>query len=542
MPTPVTRADRLARIQQPWDLVVIGGGITGAGIAREATRAGLSALVLEQKDFAWGTSSRSSKLVHGGLRYLAQGEVKLVWESVRERERLMKGAPGLVDSLDFLLANYEGDTMGRWSYAVGLAVYDLLAGCWQHEYHPLTSFRTLAPHLDATNLGGGFRYHDASTDDARLVLRVLAEAEAAGATSLNHVRVEAFLREEGRVVGVRVRDLEGEAEHEVRAKVVVNATGAWVDGLRGQVGGERRMRPLRGSHIAFPAEKLPLGQAIALQHPIDRRMMFVFPWLGVSVVGTTDLDHPEDLDVEPGISPAEVAYLMAAVELRFPELHLGLDDVVSTWCGVRPVVHSGAANPSAETRDHVVWEEQGLITVTGGKLTTFRIIARDALKTVSRQLGRDAVPPATEVLLDELPEGMTLPEDLPEADRRWLTGRYGAAAAALVEAAGPGELDHVEGTPFLWAELRHAARHEWVEHLDDLLLRRTRLGLVAPRGGLDELDHIRAIVQVELGWDDPRWEREAAAYEQLWTRCYSLPERAAIPDWHEMVRKAREAA
>jgi glycerol-3-phosphate dehydrogenase len=302
------------------------------------------------------------------------------------------------------------------------------------------------------------------------------------------------------------------------------------------------MRPLRGSHIAFPQSRFPLDQAIAIQHPIDHRVMFVFPWQGVSVVGTTDIDHAGDLDTEPGISPEEVAYLMAAVELRFPELKLGLDDVVSTWSGVRPVVHSGAVDPSAETRDHVVWEEQGLVTVTGGKLTTFRIIARDALKTVSRVLGRDAVPRETEVLLDEVPEGLEMPEDLEEPERRWLVGRYGALAKALVDAAGPGELEHIEGSPFLWAELRHAARHEWVEHLDDLLLRRLRLGLVLPRGGIPLLARVREIVQVELGWSDARWEREQADYIALWRRCYSLPEAATIPDWREMARKAREAA
>lgn len=526
-----SRDEVLSHLDDPWDVLVIGGGITGAGIAREATRAGLRVLVVEQRDFAWGTSSRSSKLVHGGLRYLREGLLRLVWESVRERERLLRDAPGLVDPLPFILANYTADEHGRLAFGLALAVYDLIAGTWKHQYANAEQIAGILPGISREGLAGGFRYYDASTDDARLVVRVLREAAASGACALNHTAVTGLVREEGRVVGVRAVDGPTGGEREIRARVVVNATGVWVDRLRAEVGGERRMRPLRGSHLIFAAARFPVKEALALQHPSDRRVMFVFPWQGVTVVGTTDLDHREDLGVEPGISGAEVAYLMTAVEARFPELQLTLDDVVSSYSGVRPVVSTGKADPSAETRDHVVWDEEGLITVTGGKLTTFRIIAHDAMETVVKHLGDGTVIDHADQVLDPLPTEVAGLESLPEEDRLWLLGRHAAETAALLAIAQPGDLEHVGDTSFLWVELRWAARSEWVVHLDDLLLRRVRVGLLVAEGGRALLPRVREVCAAELGWDDARWAQEEVDYLALWARCYSLPDRATIPEW-----------
>lgn len=533
------RAELWSRLQGPWDLVIVGGGITGAGILSEATARGLKALLVEQRDFAWGTSSRSSKLVHGGLRYLAQRRLRLVWESVREREQLLREGPGIVEPMSFLLASYRGDRPGRWSFAAALSIYDVIAGCWRHEYLNRDNLRKAAPHLSGDMLLGGYRYHDASTDDARLVLRVLHEAVRGGATAVNYATADEVIREDGKVVGVRLRDTGGELPEVVcRARVVVNATGAWADRLRSQVDGGSRMRPLRGSHLVFSGARFPLSDAIALLHPLDRRTVFVFPWEGASVVGTTDLDHEGPLDQEPAVTPGEVAYLMALLEMRFPSLQLGLDDIMATYSGVRPVVNTGKSRPSDETREHVIWEESGLVTVTGGKLTTFRLIARDALKAIHGFVEDVPVPKgrAPTLLQPAGQEALDAAAGLPEHQRNRLLGRHGANAAPLLQAAQPGGLEAVGSTSFYWAELQWAARSEWVVHLDDILLRRVRAGILLPEGGNEYLPRVRALCQHELGWSDARWQAEEERYLQLWREHYSLPERSRIPDWREQIR------
>lgn len=529
-------------VERPYDILIVGGGITGAGILREAARLGLRALLVEQKDFAWGTSSRSSKLVHGGLRYLKEGKIGLTRASVSEREHLLAEGPGLIDPLGFLLATYKSDKTGRLVFRAGLTVYDLLALQWSHRYYSPRDFQMLAPHLTAAGLKGGFRYGDAQTDDARLVLRVIAEAVADGATAVNYVAAEKLLRDEnGRVYGLMLRDQLTNQTASVTARVVISATGAWADQLRGQVGGEARIRPLRGSHLVFPNWRLPVAQAISFLHPIDQRPVMIFPWEGVTLVGTTDVDHARTLDKEPCISPDETAYLLAAVESQFPSLGITLGDVVAAFAGVRPVIGSGKEDPSEESRDHVVWVENGLLTVTGGKMTTFRLIALDALKEVHHLL------PDLPELADNLPVlnpvDVALPggEQLPEEARRRLLGRYGAAAPALVAAAQAGELDIIPGTQTLWAELRWAARAEAVSHLDDLLLRRVRLGILLAEGGAALLPRIRAICQMELGWDDGRWQAEQAAYLALVRGCYSVPDAALIPDWRARLAEAKQA-
>ena len=540
MLTPQWRDEVWSKLDQSWDIIIIGGGITGAGILREATRLGLKALLVEQRDFSWGTSSRSSKLVHGGIRYLKEGKLRLTLASVQERERLMEEGPGLIDPLGFLLATYKGDFPGRWTYGAGLTIYDLLALQWSHTYYSAADFEMLAPRIARKGLEGGWRYGDAQTDDARLVLRVIFEAVLAGGAALNYCRADTLLREEGRVTGVKLQDQVTGRSAETRARVVINATGAWADTLRAQIGASPRIRPLRGSHLIFAAWRFPIAQAVSFLHPVDRRPVFIFPWEGITLVGTTDLDHEQALDAEPHITPEEVAYLMQVVEAHFPALQLGLDDVISTFAGVRPVIDSGKADPSKESRDHVVWNEAGLLTVTGGKLTTFRRIALDALKAAQTQI--PSMPelndnmPVLNPVNTPLPNGNTLTR----AQRRRLLGRYGAAAPALVRAAQSGELEPIPGTETLWAELRWAARSEGVAHLDDLFLRRTRIGLLLPEGGATLLEDARRICQTELGWDDARWDTETAAYRELWKGCYSLPPRETIPDWKPTLLAAQE--
>ena len=519
------RAAAWARLDEPWDIVVIGGGVTGAGILRLAGRLGLRGLLLEQRDIAWGTSSRSSKLVHGGLRYLKQFQVKLTWEAVRERERLIREAPGLVEELGFLMPNYRGDSTGPLAYRAGLTLYDLLAGRRTHRHYRADDVVLRAPHLRRDGLLGGFVYADARTDDARLTLRVVLEAIEDGAEVLTYARAEALLRgASGQVAGVAVRDLVGGRTAEVRAPIVINATGAWADVLRSGVGARPRIRPLRGSHIIFPLWRIPVAEAISFAHPVDQRPLFLFPWEGSTLFGTTDVDHGQPLDEEPRMSGAEADYLMAALTARLPDLDLRLEDATSSFAGVRPVVGTGKADPSKESRDHVVWDEGGLVTVTGGKLTTFGIIARDAFRSIRSRLPGHVGRVERRPMFDPAGAPAVAPGvALDEALVARLVGRYGAATGELLAAAGPGELEPVPGTPTLWAELRWAARAERVVHLEDLLLRRTRLGLLAEQGGLGHLARIREVCGPELGWDDARWASETAAYEALWRSDYSLP-------------------
>lgn len=519
----MSRAADWAGLRASYDLLVVGGGITGAGIALEAARTGLEVLLVEQGDFASGTSSRSSKLVHGGLRYLAEGNLKLTWEAVRERDRLLAEAPGLVDPIGFLFAFHRGDRPGRAFVGTGLVLYDLLAREGRHARLDREGFLLLAPHAGGPGLEGGFAYSDAATDDARLVLRVLHEAGASGATVLNYVRCEGLLREKGTVAGAVLRDLVAGEARDVRATAVVNATGAWADRLRGEVGGRPRIRPLRGSHLLFPAWRFPAAQAVTFRHPSDGRPLFAYPWEGLTLLGTTDLDHPAPLEEEPAIAAGEAAYLLEGARAAFPALALSPKDAVSSFAGVRPVVGTGKARPSGESRDHVLWEESGLLTVTGGKLTTFRLIALSALGLLRRRLPALSRLGADACVFRRSEGPLPARPGLPEATARRLAGRYGAAAAAVVSGARPGELDPVGGTPFLWAELRHAARAERVCRLDDLLLRRVRVGLLLADGGASLLPRVRQVCQAELAWDDGRWSMEEQDYLARWRARHAAP-------------------
>jgi len=331
-------------LEGEWDVVVVGGGITGVAVLLEAARRGLKALLLEQGDFASGTSSRSSKLVHGGLRYLAQGALGLTWASVRERDRLMAELPGLVEPVGFLLASYGRDHVGPRSLGLGLTIYDWLGRGVRHRSLSSGDLSLLAPRLTLENLVGAFSYRDAQTDDARLVLRTLFEALALGAEALSRARVEELLTRDGQVTGVAVRDLESGAVSRVRASAVVNATGAWADGLRAGVGGRPALRPLRGSHLLFPRWRFPVAQAVAFCHPIDGRPLFAYPWEGLTLLGTTDRDHGGTLE-EPAMSPEEASYLVEAARGAFPGLEVTVSDAVSSYAGVRPVVGTGAADP-----------------------------------------------------------------------------------------------------------------------------------------------------------------------------------------------------
>ena len=518
----------LKDIPDKWDLIIIGGGITGAGIFREAARMGLTVILIEQRDFAWGTSSRSSKLVHGGLRYLKEGHFKMTKIAVEERERLLREAPGLVESLGFLLPVYEDQRPGKRTMQVGLSLYDLMARERQHHYYDREKFKQMVPHINSTGLKGGFEFLDAQVDDSRLVLRLINEAVASGACALNYTAVRHINRnEDGQVVGVKVEDVETHEIKRLKTSAVINATGSWAEKLHPSPEPQRHLRPLRGSHLVFPAEALPLTKGFSFIHPVDNRAVFLVPWEGAVLVGTTDLDHAESLSVEPTITVAEVFYLMQGIQAMFPSLDISGQDSLCAFAGIRPVLSEGKLKPSEESREHVVWINDGLITVTGGKLTTFRRLAIDALKAAKSYLPQDTSINGKAPAFDEVPEKPLLGYGLTPQTWRRLYGRYGVAAETLVRKAKPGDLSIIPGTHTIWAELPYVAHNEQIRHLTDLLLRRVRIGLLTPQGGKAYLKRIKKLCKNVLPWDRRRWKEETRAYMEHWIDAHALPVRPA---------------
>ena len=364
-------------------------------------------------------------------------------------------------------------------------------------------------------------------------MRVLQDGILAGGRALNYARVVQLLRNHaGQVCGVVVEDTSKPGHHtqEVKARVVINATGPWSDDLRAQIKAAPRLRKQRGSHLVFSRMRLPMNEAITLFHPKDHRAMFVIPWEGVTLIGTTDLDHMQQAgrpDQEPFASQNEIAYILEAVRFLFPGLELCESDIISTFSGLRPIVRSGADSPSKTSRAHSIWKEDGLITITGGKLTTFRIMAREALLAAKEHLhvsiSRKNFPRIFDPIFPNLlaqisapPAAITLPGDM--AFRRLF----------LINSACSEDLQMISPSlPNLWAELRWAAKNEGVVHLDDLILRRVRLGLLLPDGARSLIPQIRRVTQAELDWSDQQWQTEVERYCKIWESSYSPSPRQA---------------
>ncbi len=509
-------------LDREWDVIVIGGGITGSGVFRRSVAEGFKTLLVDAADFSFGTSSRSSKLVHGGFRYLRNKQFDVTRESVREREWLLREARELVTPLGFLMPYYQ-DKHVRDQFAAGVVIYDLLAPKWKHSHLSSNKLLKALPGLDSPELGGGYLYYDAQMDDSRLVITLIRQAVSAGGTALNYARVDSLLRDHtGTVCGIVLNDQAGDLpQKEVRSTVVINATGPWSDDIRAQVGAAPHLRRLRGSHLIFPRERLPLPFAVTLLHPRDHRAMFAIPWEGKSLVGTTDLDHRQSLDQgEPFATSGEIEYILEVINAVFPTVDVQRRDILSSFSGLRPVINTGKVDPSKESRAHVVMQEEGLITVTGGKLTTFRIMAEQALKLAAPSLPGNPDFSRRKRYFDPLPQPMKA-FDLSIAQKNYLLGRYGIEAGHLLQEGEKGENSTIGELPNLWSELRYNARHGGVIHLDDLLLRRVRLGLLLPEGGITHMQHIREMVKEELGWDESRWQAEESRYFEIYNAFYA---------------------
>lgn len=541
--TSKTRAETLTllRARPQWDLVIIGGGVTGAGIFKLATELGLRTLLLEQRDYAWGASSRSSKMVHGGLRYIAEGQIGLTRSSVRERQRLLKEAAGLVQSQSFVMSHYEKQFPGKLIFGAVLKIYDWLAKQRSMRQWNKTDYRFIAPGIGEHSLTGGSQFNDAITDDARIVLRLLQEGKANGGVALNYARVSTLLRHEGRITGAEIHCYQ-DADNckvfdtlSVNAKLVVNATGAWNEQFKlGQQlaldNQELSIRPLRGSHLVVPSWKLPVASAISVLHPDDKRPVIIWPWMGTTLIGTTDVLHQDDLQKEAKISPEELDYLLKAVRSQFPDSNIKRSDIISTFAGVRPVVASKKSlENSKETREHAMWQCEGYLAVAGGKLTTFRLIAKEALTLGASELGLNTplsdlhaferLRSSTQKQLKKLNKSLALNEQ----QLLMLSGRYGNLSPQLLAAFTAEQFQHISYLPWCWAELIWAAQHEQVLHLDDLLLRRTRIGNLLPNGAQEYLPNIKSLLSNYLSWDQTRWDWEIKRYQDIWKAYYSLP-------------------
>jgi glycerol-3-phosphate dehydrogenase len=538
--TPVaSRSAQLLRLgQRRFDVLVIGGGITGAGIARDAARRGLDVALIEREDFACGTSSRSSRLVHGGVRYLEHGHLRLVFESSHERRVLLRIAPHLVRPLRFTWPVYEGARVPRWKLRAGLLLYDLLA-----------LFRNVAPHRALTAAGvadaepqllregltGGAQYHDAATDDARLTLATVLDAAVAGATVLNHAEVTGLLRENGRVGGVAITDRLGGRAFEIRAACVVNATGPWTDALRRMENPAAAPAVLgsKGTHIAVPANRVGNRGAVTLLAP-DGRVMFVLPAGPCALIGTTETDTrtpPDDVRA----TRAEVTYLLAAANRAFPAAKLTGNDVIAAWAGIRPLAaaaHRGDANSAS--REHLVAQgDGGLITVTGGKLTSYRVVARDTVDVVLRTLRRRAPHARTDRLPLAGGDLVALDDELAAARAAagaedvaaWLVHAYGGAWhqvwARAEQDARLGER-LAAGLPYVGAAVEHAVEVEFACTLADVLLRRTHLAFETRDHGRGVAPRVAELMAPRLGWTDRGVQQALAEYESAVQRMFTV--------------------
>jgi glycerol-3-phosphate dehydrogenase len=524
-----------ASSEQPYDLVVIGGGITGAGIARDAALRGLKVAMFEKGDYGSGTSSKSSKLVHGGLRYLEHGEVALVFESVSERRVQTTVAPHLVRPLPFLIPIFHGVRPGLEIMNLGLWIYDALAlfrsPRLHKTYRGLRAALALEPKLRTDGLRGILEYYDCATDDARLVLENTLDAVALGAACHSYTEVTGLRRDDaGRITGVHVRDRLGAgATRTVACRAVVLAGGAWTDELiaRFELPIKRHLlRPTKGVHIVVPRERLPLDRAITLISPVDGRVMFAIPWRERTVLGTTDTDHHGPVD-DVCADGDDVRYLCASGNGYFPGAHLTPDDVIATWAGLRPLIGAGdAEDESAVSREHEVFSrDDGMVIIAGGKLTTYRRMAREAVDAAIRllgQLGEDQLNlkrastkhrplPGAEGLDRASLEGVAaigreLMErcglDLDTATH--LCGVYGVRARVLGAriAADPRLGERLDRElPYVWAEVEFAARHDLARTVDDVLSRRLPLLLVARDQGLGVVDRVAAVLAEIHGYD-----------------------------------------
>jgi glycerol-3-phosphate dehydrogenase len=528
-----TRNTRLSSgSSSAYDVLILGGGITGAGIARDAAMRGLKVALVEKSDLAYGTSSRSSKLVHGGLRYLEHYEFGLVFESVSERALLSRLAPHLVRPLPFVFPGFRGDRVPLLMMAAGVTLYDVLAlgrAYRLHRRYGKKATLQLEPGLRGDGLKGSLLYFDCATDDARLTLATALSAHDHGAHLFTRLRADGLRTHRGGVDGIEATDLLTGDQVTLRAHVVICALGPWTDGFLGHNRPAQRqlLRPTKGVHLVCSRERLPVEHAVVMAGPGDHRILFAIPWGDHTYVGTTDTDYEGSAD-DVHADADDIAYLLQVVNRDFPGVNLTEHDVISTWAGLRPLVaDEDAKSASSVSREHHLQvDDDGLVIIAGGKLTTYRTMAAEVLEATRQHLkakgvhlegcttetrhlvgGGPAVPPKAEV-----------GRILGGARCAYLQGRYGsdwdAVARLLLDDSSLAE-SVVPGLPFVWGDLLHAIREEGALTLEDLFARRTEILLKAPDQGLECLEAAADLAGSQLGWDADRRRAEIASYQRV---------------------------
>ncbi|MFI7669234.1 glycerol-3-phosphate dehydrogenase [Nocardia sp. NPDC049526] len=511
------------------DVLVIGGGVVGAGAALDAAARGLTVTLVEARDFAAGTSSRSSKLIHGGLRYLEQLDFWLVREALKERGLLLhRLAPHLVRPVSFLLP-LQHRVWERAYIGAGVALYDTIGGARalpMHRHLSHTRAMELAPALRDDAMIGAIRYFDAQVDDARHTMTIARTAAQHGATVLTRTKVTGLLRDGERVIGAHVTDVETGREYTVRARRVISATGVWTDEMNKMTDVEFpfHVRMSKGVHILVPRERLDLDTGLIMR--TEKSVLFVIPWARHWIIGTTDTDWALDKN-HPVASDADVQYILDHTNavLREP---LTRNDIVGTYAGLRPLLSGTSADTATLSREHAVAEPvPGLFVIAGGKYTTYRVMAADVVDAAVEGLGRAAAPSVTEHLpllgavgYQELAadvNSVAQRAGLPVATVEHLLGRYGSGVAELFDliAAEPELAEPLPGAgEYLGAEIVYAVTHEGALHLDDVLTRRTRISIETADRGLTAAPAVAFLMGARLGWDAATTDREITRYRE----------------------------
>ncbi|MGW4770860.1 glycerol-3-phosphate dehydrogenase [Nocardia sp. NPDC004278] len=527
---PNYRADALKTLgDNEIDVLVIGGGVVGAGAALDAAARGLTVTMVEARDFAAGTSSRSSKLIHGGLRYLEQLDFWLVREALKERGLLLhRLAPHLVRPVSFLLP-LQHRVWERAYIGAGVALYDTIGGARalpMHRHLSHTRAMELAPALRDDSMIGAIRYFDAQVDDARHTMTIARTAAQHGATVLTRTKVTGLLRDGERVIGAHVTDLETGREYTVRARRVISATGVWTDEMNEMTGVKFpfHVRMSKGVHILVPRERLDLDTGLIMR--TEKSVLFVIPWARHWIIGTTDTDWALDKN-HPVASDADVQYILDHMNavLREP---LTRNDIVGTYAGLRPLLSGASSDTASLSREHAVAEPvPGLFVIAGGKYTTYRVMAADVVDAAVKGLGRAAAPSVTEHLpllgavgYQELAadvHSVAQRAGLPVATVEHLLGRYGSGVSELFDliTAEPELAEPLPGADeYLGAEVVYAVTHEGALHLDDVLTRRTRISIETADRGLTAAPAVAYLIGARLGWDAATTDREVTRYRE----------------------------
>ncbi len=525
-----------------FDVIIVGGGITGAGAAREAALRGLRVALVERDDFAAGTSSRSSRLVHGGVRYLEHGHIGLVFESSRERRLLLELAPHLVRPLAFTWPVYRDARVPRWKLRAGLALYDALS-LWKNERHiglDVDGVLDAEPSLDRHDMVGGARYWDAATDDTRLTLATVIAAREAGAVIANHVEVISGVHNGKALAGIMVRDTREKVEFAVHAPLVINCTGPWSDATAALTGvpSTHAVHGAVGAHVAVSRQRLGNRDAITITSPVDGRVMFVLPAGVHTIIGTTERpaqSGPDDVRA----NRQEVSYLLRSVNARFPHANLTSEDVIAAWAGIRPLAASAtgdARDTGSASREHaIVRADNGLVSVTGGKLTTYRAMAVDILDRATNNKATDSAEERSES--EPLPGGDMVSLEQTQRDATTTCGDA-AVGERLARAYGSrwrnvwsyAQRDSALRTrlsdqlPYLVAEVAHAVEREAACTFADVLVRRTHVAFETRDHGVAVAERIAPLMAALLQWNDERVASELECYRAEATRLFSIDE------------------